>query len=77
MDEYFDIWGYAQPNALSLLGANLQLAEDRIPSLLGVLYSGKNSDSIFDAPFEFEAELSVLLSAEDGKIGPSHLFFLA
>eukprot|EP00520_Triparma_pacifica_P014899 CAMPEP_0118667280 /NCGR_PEP_ID=MMETSP0785-20121206/19699_1 /TAXON_ID=91992 /ORGANISM="Bolidomonas pacifica, Strain CCMP 1866" /LENGTH=630 /DNA_ID=CAMNT_0006561717 /DNA_START=602 /DNA_END=2490 /DNA_ORIENTATION=- len=59
VEDYFDVWGYAPPNALSLLGANLQLAEDRIPSLLGVLYSGKTSDSVFEAPFEFEAELSV------------------
>ncbi|GMH63154.1 hypothetical protein TL16_g03641 [Triparma laevis f. inornata] len=59
LDEYFDVWGYAPPNIISLLGANLQLAEDRIPSLLGMLYSGKTSDSVFDAPFEFEAELSL------------------
>ena len=59
LEEYFDTWGYAPPNALTLLGANLQLAEDRIPSLLGVLYSGKCSDSVFDAVFEFEAELSL------------------
>eukprot|EP00948_MAST-09A_sp_MAST-9A-sp1_P002958 g2958.t1 len=59
LDDYFDVWGYAPPNKLNILGANLQLAEDRIPSLLGVLYSGKTSDSCFDATFEFEAEMSL------------------
>ena len=60
LDEYFDDWGYAAPHSLKLIGANLQLAEDRIPSLLGVLYSGGQcSDSSFGAVFEFEAELSL------------------
>ena len=60
LNEYFDDWGYAPPHSLHLIGANLQLAEDRIPSLLGVLYSGgMRSDSAFDAVFEFEAELSL------------------
>ena len=60
LDEYFDDWGYAPPHELHLIGANLQLAEDRIPSLLGVLYSGGLcSDSTFGAVFEFEAELSL------------------
>jgi len=60
LDEYFDDWGYAPPHTLKLIGANLQLAEDRIPSFLGVLYSdGMCSDSDFDAVFEFEAELSL------------------
>ena len=60
LDEYFDEWGYAPPHTLKLIGANLQLAEDRIPSLLGVLYSGgKCNNSAFDAVFEFEAELSL------------------
>jgi hypothetical protein len=60
LDEYFDDWGYAAPHSLKLIGANLQLAEDRIPSLLGVLYSGgMRSDSSFGAVFEFEAELSL------------------
>lgn len=60
LDEYFDEWGYAPPHTLKLIGANLQLAEDRIPSLLGVLYSGgMRSDSTMDAVFEFEAELSL------------------
>lgn len=60
LDEYFDEWGYAPPHTLRLIGANLQLAEDRIPSLLGVLYSpGMRNDSTFDAVFEFEAELSL------------------
>ena len=57
--EYFDEWGYAPPHTLRLLGANLQIAEDRIPSLLSVMYSGKTSASLFDAVFEFEAELSL------------------
>ena len=52
------IWGYAAPHTLGLLGANLQLAEDRIPSLLGVIYSGKHSDSPLTR-FEFEAELTL------------------
>jgi len=59
LDEYFDEWGYAPPHTLKLVGANLQLAEDRIPSLLGVLYSGKCNNSVFDAVFEFEAELTL------------------
>jgi cellulose synthase/poly-beta-1,6-N-acetylglucosamine synthase-like glycosyltransferase len=60
LNEYFDEWGYAPPHTLKLIGANLQLAEDRIPSLLGVLYSGgMRSDSTMDAVFEFEAELSL------------------
>ena len=59
LEEYFDKWGYAPPHSLRLLGANLQIAEDRIPSLLSVIYSGKRSDALFDAVFEFEAELSL------------------
>ena len=59
LEEYFHVWGYAAPHVLGLLGANLQLAEDRIPSLLGVIYSGKHTDSPLDAIFEFEAELSL------------------
>jgi cellulose synthase/poly-beta-1,6-N-acetylglucosamine synthase-like glycosyltransferase len=50
LDEYFDEWGYAAPHTLKLVGANLQLAEDRIPSLLGVFYSGKCNGSAFVRP---------------------------
>jgi cellulose synthase/poly-beta-1,6-N-acetylglucosamine synthase-like glycosyltransferase len=59
LEEYFDHWGYAPPHSLSLCGANLQLGEDRILSLLSATESTKHLTSLFDVAFEFDPEMDL------------------
>jgi cellulose synthase/poly-beta-1,6-N-acetylglucosamine synthase-like glycosyltransferase len=59
LDEYFDEWGYAPLHTLSIVGANLQLGEDRILSFLSATHSTKYITSLFDAAFEVDPELSL------------------
>jgi cellulose synthase/poly-beta-1,6-N-acetylglucosamine synthase-like glycosyltransferase len=59
LEEFFDEWGYAPAYKLSLYGANLQLGEDRVLSLLSATASAKHLSSLWDAVFEFDPELSL------------------
>jgi cellulose synthase/poly-beta-1,6-N-acetylglucosamine synthase-like glycosyltransferase len=58
LDDYFKL-AYAQPHDVGLQEGNLKIAEDRIPSLLSVIHSGKFSHWVDGAVFYFEAELNM------------------